>query len=217
MDELAEWNDRMFERHPTPYFGLAGIVEKARLRAINKLAKITSSDSVLEIGCEAGNLMLALPQAARMVGFDISQKALDVAEESFLLAKRKAEFVFGNGEEPLPFEKGEFSVIICSEMLEHVVSPRLVLQNIHAITTPATRIILTVPYEKPKLVIKKVLTSTGIFKMILPGIEEGLSEWHLQEFSKAKLLESMDGLFEPDYIKTLYGLHVVASVRKKVL
>ena len=216
MDELAEWNDRMFERHPTPYFGLAGIVEKARLRAINKLAKITSSDSVLEIGCEAGNLMLALPQAARMVGFDISQKALDVAEESFLLAKRKAEFVFGNGEEPLPFEKGEFSVIICSEMLEHVVSPRLVLQNIHAIATPATRIILTVPYEKPKLVIKKVLTSTGIFKMILPGIEEGLSEWHLQEFSKAKLLESMDGLFKADYIKTLYGLHVVASVRKKV-
>ncbi len=214
MSELAEWNDRMFEKHPTPYYGLAGLVEKARLRAIKKLADIQPSDSVLEIGCEAGNLMLFLPQARRMVGFDISQKALDVAQQSFQAAKRPAEFVFGNGEEPLPFESGEFSVIICSEMLEHVVSPRTVMQNIHAVAGPDTRVILTVPYEKPKLVIKKILTSTGIFRFILPGIEEGLSEWHLQEFSKSKLLECMDGLFKPDYIKTLYGLHVVASVRK---
>ena len=108
-DFYQRWNEPDFPRfliiqiqHPTPYYGLAGLVEKARLRAINKLADIQPNDSVLEIGCEAGNLMLSLPQASRMVGFDISQKALDVAEQSFQAAKRSAEFVFGNGEEPLP-------------------------------------------------------------------------------------------------------------------
>ncbi len=214
MDEIAAWNDRMFEEHPTPYYGLAGIVERARIAAIRRLADISPADSVLEIGCEAGNLLLALPPAGRTVGFDISQKALDVARNAFDEAGREATFVWGNGEEPLPFEPGEFSVIICSEMLEHVMSPRAVLQQIYKIATPATRVILTVPYEKPKLVIKKILASTGLFKFILPGIEEGLSEWHLQEFSRERLLEEMDGLFKPLSAKTLMGLHVIAQVQK---
>ncbi len=214
MDEIAEWNDRMFEEHPTPYFGLAGIVERARISAIRRLADITPADAVLEIGCEAGNLLLALPEAGRTVGFDISRKALEAAGKAFDEAGREATFVWGNGEEPLPFKPGEFSVIICSEMLEHVEEPRAVLEQIYKIATPATRIVLTVPYERPKLVIKKMLTATGLFRLLLPGIEEGLSEWHLQEFSKERLLEEMEGLFKPLSAKTLLGLHVIAQVEK---
>ena len=214
MDELAAWNDRMFEKHPTPYYGLAGFVERRRLNAINRLAAIKTGDTVLEIGCEAGNLLLALPAAARLVGFDISHKALQAARSALKGVGKSVEFVQGNAEEPLPFEEGEFSVIICSEMLEHVHNPRRVLEQIYRIATPATRIILTVPYERPKLIIKKLLTSTGLFKLILPGIEDGLSEWHLQEFSKEKLLSEIEGLFTPLYAKTLMGLHVVAKLKK---
>ncbi len=214
MDELAEWNDRMFEKHPTPYYGLAGFVERARLSAINRVAAIKPDDTVLEIGCEAGNLLLALPRPTRLVGFDISKKALRAAGQAFKAVGKSAEFVHGNAEEPLPFAPGEFSVIICSEMLEHVIDPRRVLEQIHAISSPDTRIVLTVPYEKPKLIIKRILTATGLFKLILPGIEDGLSEWHLQEFSKEKLLAEIEGLFTPHYAKTLMGLHVVAKVQK---
>ncbi len=212
--ELAQWNDRMYEKHPTPYYGLAGYVERARLRAIHRLANIKPQDRVLELGCEAGNLLMSLPEHERTVGFDISARALNKARKTFNHAGRDALFVHGDAMEPLPFEKGEFSVIICSEMLEHVTKPRLALEQIHKIATPYTRVILTVPYEKPKLILKKLLTSTGLLRVILPGIEEGLSEWHLQEFSLAKLLGEIDGLFEPIVAKTLLGLHVIASVRK---
>lgn len=214
MDEIAEWNDRMFEEHPTPYHGLAGMVERARIAVIRRMADITPADAVLEIGCEAGNVLLALPEAGRTVGFDISRKALDVAQAAFAEAERAATFVQGNAEEPLPFERGAFSVIICSEMLEHVENPRAVLEQIYDIATPATRIILTVPVERPKLVMKKMLAATGLFNLLLPGIEKGLSEWHLQEFSRKRLLEEIEGLFRPLSTQTLLGLHVIAQVEK---
>ncbi len=214
MADLVAWNDSMFEKHPTPYYGLAGWVERARVSVIKQLANITHEDTVLEIGCEAGNLLQALPASARTVGFDISPKALTVARSAFLRAGRSAEFIQGDAAKPLPFEPGAFSVIICSEMLEHVHDPQLVIQRIHQLASKDTRVILTVPYERPKLIIKKLLTSLGVFRVILPGIEEGLSEWHLQEFSKERLLSEIKGLFEPIYIKTLLGLHVVAEVKK---
>ena len=212
--DLAEWNDRMFEKHPTPYHGLAGWVERARLAAIARAAAIGPDDRVLEVGCEAGTLLLSLPQPARLVGFDISAKALAQARERATSEGRRAEFFQGDASEPLPFSPGDFSVIVCSEMLEHVDDPRRVLERIHAIAEPETRIVFTVPYEKPKLAIKKLLTSLGLTKWLLPGIEDGMSEWHLHEFSREKLVTEMQGLFGVERMRVLLGLHVIAEVRK---
>ena len=51
-----EWNDEMYKLYPTPYVGLAGFVERKRARTICSLADIKSTDAVLEIGCEAGEI-----------------------------------------------------------------------------------------------------------------------------------------------------------------
>ena len=112
----------------------------------------------------------------------------------------------------LTFAPGEFDVIIISEMLEHVDDPRAVLQQVHAICTPATRLVITVPNERPKLVIKDVLRALRLFDLLFPGIEEGQSEWHLQQFSKPLIRETVKGLFTVQSISSVWGAHYAAKL-----
>jgi 2-polyprenyl-3-methyl-5-hydroxy-6-metoxy-1,4-benzoquinol methylase len=214
-NDWVEWNNRMFEKHPTPYRGLAGFVEHHRVRAVCSLAQIKEEDSVLEIGCEAGNLLLSLPQCKRLVGFDISTKALAEAAAKFGSNRRPVEFFHGDATKDLPFNKNEFSVIICSEMLEHVSAPRAVLENIVKIASTSSRIVLTVPNERPILFIKKLLSKLRIFRLLLPTIEAEQSEWHLHRFSKLRLIEKSRSLFTIEKVRFVLGLRVIALARIK--
>jgi protein-L-isoaspartate O-methyltransferase len=73
----APWNDVMYAKHPTPYGkGLAGFIQSKRVRRVLEYAAINPRDRVLEIGCESGRLCAEVPQCARLVGCDISAKAL---------------------------------------------------------------------------------------------------------------------------------------------
>jgi ubiquinone/menaquinone biosynthesis C-methylase UbiE len=191
-DELAAWNDAMYKRHPTPYGrGIAGAISTARVKTVKR------------------------PASNRRVGADISVAAL---EDARALAKRvgaeRIEFIQLNAEEPLPFARGEFDVIVISEMLEHVERPRLVLERVHAITTAATRVVITVPNERPKLVIKSVLQRLRLFDLLFPGIEEGQSEWHLQQFSKPMIRTTVKDLFAISALESVWGAHYAALLRR---
>ena len=99
-------------------------------------------------------------------------------------------------------------------MLEHVEDPRAVIENIYAIANQETRIILSVPIETPKLVVKDVLSKVGLFNVLFPGIEEGQSEGHLHAFSVDKLRDITSDLFEKQRQKGIWGIHYVVHLRK---
>jgi 2-polyprenyl-3-methyl-5-hydroxy-6-metoxy-1,4-benzoquinol methylase len=214
--ELVDWNDRMYRKHPTPYDkGLAGTIQRARVRAILRLASIGPGDAVLELGCESGKLLAEVPPARRVVGADISGEALRDAERLFQSRGRSAEWFQVDAQKPLPFEPGEFDVILCAEMLEHVERPRDVLEQIHALAGPGTRVVVSVPIEAPKLVIKRILMRTALLRPLFPGIEAGQSEWHLHAFSGRMLRDLSRGLFDVGRRATVWGCHHVALLRKR--
>lgn len=212
--DLVDWNNRMYLQHPTPYTGVAGVIERARCRKVLEFAQIGSADAVLELGCEAGNLLINAPLCRRIVGADISPVVLKDASRVFADRGRDAEFFQLDAQQLLPFYQGEFDVIICSEMLEHVENPTKVLENVYEISTPATRIVVTVPLESPKIFIKRCLNTIGLLKLIFPRIEEGQSEWHLHAFSRRKLLEISGKLFAVKEDRTLWGTHYIAHLQK---
>jgi len=213
--EIVEWNNRMYQKHPTPYQGLAGFIERARVRTVLKFTSIKPNDAVLEIGCEAGNLLFQCPKVKRIVGVDISSSALQDAYQLFKANNRSAEFIHIDAQLPLPFLKGEFSVIICSEVLEHVSDPRSVLENIYRISNAETRILITIPTEATKLFIKNVLRKLRIFNLLFPGIEENQSEWHLHAFSKNKLFSLNHDLFQIKKSTVVWLNHFVALMSLK--
>ncbi|NET13128.1 MAG: class I SAM-dependent methyltransferase [Okeania sp. SIO1H6] len=213
--ELVGWNDRIYEEHPTPYKGVAGMIEKARLRAVLDFAECQPSDTVLEVGCEGGNLLSRLPDVRRIVGADISRKALKDAQSRLENQECDAEFYQLDAQQSLPFPCGEFDVIICSEMLEHVENPRAVIENIHEIASNNTRIVLSVPIEAPKLLVKQFLRNIGLLGLIFPGIEQGQSEGHLHAFSAKKLLDLTTDLYQLQRSKNIWGIHYVVLLEKR--
>ena len=212
--DLATWNDEMYRKHPPPYGGgIAGAISAARVRTVLRMADVRPTDTVLEIGCESGHLLLQVPPCKLRMGADISQAALDDARAGAdRMGAPRVEFMQLNAEEPLPFARGQFDVIIISEMLEHVTSPRAVLEHVAKICTPATRVVITVPNERPKLVIKDFLRAIKLFDLLFPGIEEGQSEWHLQQFSKPLIRETVKGLFTVQSISSVWGAHYAAKL-----
>jgi cyclopropane fatty-acyl-phospholipid synthase-like methyltransferase len=80
----------MYHQHPTPYHGIAGFIEHSRVKTVYKFACVQPDDSVLEIGCEAGNLLYQCPKARRIVGADISSRALRDAHQLFKSNKGSA-------------------------------------------------------------------------------------------------------------------------------
>ncbi|NJK90821.1 MAG: class I SAM-dependent methyltransferase [Blastochloris sp.] len=125
----------------------------------------------------------------------------------------KAEFIRGDASQPLPFRRGEFSVVVCSEMLEHVPDPAACIKSIADIADQNTKIILTVPYERPKLALKLFLRKLGLMKIIMPGIEERQSEWHLQQFDQHKLRDICQRNLEIRRLDCVLGLHWIAVCR----
>ncbi|MEI8012428.1 MAG: class I SAM-dependent methyltransferase [Candidatus Omnitrophota bacterium] len=208
-----EWNDAMYRLHPTPYAGLAGFVEYIRARLICSLAQISAHDTVLEIGCESGGLMAVLPPCHRLVGIDISSVALSHAQTRLKHIHRDAHFIQCDATGSLPFKQGEFSVIICSEMLEHVANPDKVIDAIRKISTTSTRIIISVPNEAPKIQLKKFLWKIGFLQLLMKGIEKDQSEWHLQAFSRAKLLNLLSPKMNILKLHGVFGLHIIVSCK----
>jgi 2-polyprenyl-3-methyl-5-hydroxy-6-metoxy-1,4-benzoquinol methylase len=214
--DLAGWNDRMYRAHGTPYDrGLTAYIQQARVDSVLRLARISESDRVLELGCEAGQLMSRVPRCGRLVGADISGSALADAAERLSKRKPAAELVQVDAQRALPFTRGEFDVVICSEMLEHVAYPEAVIEQLHAIVDKKTRVVLSIPLEKPKIVLKRIFAAVGLLGLLFPGVEPTRSEWHLQSFSRRMLLDVTRDFLALDKGAIVWGCHYVARFTKR--
>lgn len=209
----AAWNNVMYSRHPSPYHHkLAGIIEKARVFAIKRLAKINDSDVVLEIGCEQGHLLSSLPKTQTMIGVDISDLAL---KDAFKRLGDKAKLIHANAEQKLTLPIESADVIICSQTLEHVKEPEKIMQNIHQLSKSSSRIVISVPDEVFLQKLKRMLISFYPFKILLSGIENGQSEWHLQVFTDKKVRDLVEKDFEVVSFKKVFKIYLVYLLKKR--
>lgn len=213
--DVSKWNDKMFKKHATPYTGIAGYVEKKRIQKILDYLNLKPSDRVLELGCEAGNFLVSLPPVKRLAALDVSREVLKAAKANTKKRGLKMTFKHGDLMKKIPFKQGEFTAIVCSETLEHLLDPKVAVKNIHALCDGKTRVVITVPNEKPKLIIKSILTKLGLMDKLMPGVEPGQSEWHLHAFSKEMLRDTLMDHFEIKRFGSVLGMHYVVELRRK--
>lgn len=98
---------------------------------------------VLDAGCGEGFVAAWLRKAhprARIVGVDRCPEAIASA------ATRVPGAAFREGDvHRLPFAEGEFDVVVCTEVLEHVEDPSAVLSELRRVAR--RRLVVTVPHE----------------------------------------------------------------------
>jgi 2-polyprenyl-3-methyl-5-hydroxy-6-metoxy-1,4-benzoquinol methylase len=108
-----------------------------------------SAGQVLEVGCGQGRLLkkleLELP-AAVIHGADVSSVSLRKSRELGSGAELFELDLAADGFELSQAERvARFDLVICSEVLEHLVDDRLALERVARLLTPGGHLILTVP------------------------------------------------------------------------
>lgn len=107
---------------------------------------IGPQDCVVDVGCgEGGNLNFCANRGADVIGIDMDQKCLDAAADKLSTTPaRNQEFLLAAAEE-LPLADEVATRVICTEVLEHVDDPAVVLAELNRIAKPGALFLLTVP------------------------------------------------------------------------
>lgn len=113
-----------------------------KLDMVIKLVEKTNRypKKILDVGCASGWFLSRIHTRypkADCVGIDVYKKAIEYGNTRY----KPLKLINANAQN-LPFPKKSFDLVICTEVLEHVVSPEKVLKEIERVLTPDGRAII---------------------------------------------------------------------------
>lgn len=155
-------------------------IEARRLRCIARMVNAGGNDRILEVGCGGGHVLRLFP-AATLTGVDVSGRMLEKAREN--LQGYRVRLLKGDVSE-LGLPDGGFDKIICTEVLEHVVDPHIILREMQRLLAPNGRVVVTFPNDRLIHRIKDLLTTTGLGRLLFRSRTAwGGDDYHLHIWS----------------------------------
>ena len=129
--------------------------------------------------------MLRLFPQTELVGVDVSGVMLDKARRN--LAGMRAELLKGELDE-LELADGTFDKIICTEVLEHVVEPVLILRHIHRLLRSDGRAVITFPNDQLIDGLKRAIVRVGLTRLPpFRRISWGGEDYHFHVWSVGEM------------------------------
>ena len=200
-------------------FVLVRWIERLRVKAILRELDPQRSDKILEIGCGAGNILEDL-SAGSAIGLDLSADLLEIAKTKIYQVERDLVQAFG---ESLPIRDESIDKVICSEVLEHVRTPKDICAEANRVLKADGRFVFSVPNENlinslkgifRKCYLDRVLNMISRYRIPSDMTEE----WHLHSFDQDYSKEIIQGFFDLENIRfipsPLFCLRLVVSCCK---
>jgi ubiquinone/menaquinone biosynthesis C-methylase UbiE len=157
------------------------------LRAYDEAVAHAAGRDVLDVGCNTGYGTLRFaPVAGRVVGVDVSPRAIEAAERR--APDGRPEFVLTSGFE-LPFPDASFDLVTSFQVLEHVPDPIAYLEEIRRVVRPGGTIILATPNAATRL-------------------DPGMAPWnrfHVHEYVATELRELLERVFPVVHVRGMFG------------
>jgi SAM-dependent methyltransferase len=115
---------------------------RLRFRKAVEAAALRGGERVLDVGAKRGGLGAYLRES----GLDVPYTGTDLSEENIDAAAADGLDVrLADVEQPLPFEDGSFDCAFCLELLEHLVTPLTLLEELRRVLAADGRAVVSVP------------------------------------------------------------------------
>lgn len=116
--------------------------KRAVIWALVRRADLPEKPRVLDAGCGTGRNLVEFGTLGDAAGVDPSADAVAFCH------RRGLDSVRLGGLEALPFDSGDFDLLLASDVLEHVEDDRGALRELHRVAAPGASLVITVPaYE----------------------------------------------------------------------
>jgi len=191
-------------------------INPLRLEWINARAALMGKN-VVDIGCGGGILAESMAKkGATVTGVDLSDKALKVADLHSLESGVQVRYEKIAAEDLAAREAGQFDIVTCMEMLEHVPDPASIVRACATLVKPGGKVFFSTLNRNPKAYLFAVLGAEYLLRMLPKGTHDYakfITPAELSQFARnaGLTVDSLKGMsYNP--ITRIYSLNQDISV-----
>jgi len=157
---------------PTSEFRPLHEINPLRLEWINARVPLAGK-KVCDVGCGGGILAESIAKkGATVTGIDLSEKALKVADLHSLESGIKVRYELIAAEELAAREAGQYDVVTCMEMLEHVPDPAAIVQACAKLVKPGGHIFFSTLNRNPESYLFAIIGAEYILGLLPRGTHD---------------------------------------------
>ncbi|MDF2691103.1 MAG: bifunctional 3-demethylubiquinol 3-O-methyltransferase/2-polyprenyl-6-hydroxyphenol methylase [Gammaproteobacteria bacterium] len=147
-------------------------INPLRMQFIQQHA-VLNGQNVLDIGCGGGILSESMAQAgATVTGIDLAGPALEIAKLHLLESKLKVDYHCISAETFAEQHPGEFDVITCMEMLEHVPNPESIIAACSKLVKPGGHVFFSTLNRNVKSFLMAIVGAEYILGLVPKGTHQ---------------------------------------------
>jgi 2-polyprenyl-6-hydroxyphenyl methylase/3-demethylubiquinone-9 3-methyltransferase len=147
-------------------------INPLRLEWIDSRANLAGK-KVLDVGCGGGILTEAMAaRGAQVTGIDLGGKSLRVAELHLLQSKASVVYEEASAEQFAERHAGEFDVVTCMEMLEHVPQPSSAVAACARLARPGGQVFFSTINRNPKSYLFAVIGAEYVLRLLPRGTHD---------------------------------------------
>jgi 2-polyprenyl-6-hydroxyphenyl methylase/3-demethylubiquinone-9 3-methyltransferase len=157
---------------PTSEFRPLHEINPLRLEWINARVPLAGK-TVADVGCGGGILAESIAKkGATVTGIDLSDKALKVADLHSLESGVGVRYELIAAEDLAAREPGQYDVVTCMEMLEHVPDPAAIVQACAALVKPGGHVFFSTLNRNPKSYLFAVIGAEYLLRLLPRGTHD---------------------------------------------
>lgn len=159
-EHASHWWDKSGEFKPLHE------INPLRLAYINQKVPLTGK-TVIDIGCGGGILSESMAElGAKVTGVDMSEAALNVAKLHLHESHAEVEYVLTTAENIAAERSGQYDVVTCLEMLEHVPDPASIIKACAELVKPGGHVFFSTLNRNLKAYLFAIVGAEYILKLL---------------------------------------------------